>query len=79
LLYTKFKLTLYFQIDKAPTKVENCINIKEIYCARVHIVTGGNDIILLIKSDSMKKLNDILSWNIRRHKNISNTITMIVV
>ena len=44
-----------------------------------HIVTGIYDIILLIESDSMKKLNDILSWNIRRHKNICNTFTMVVV
>jgi DNA-binding Lrp family transcriptional regulator len=44
-----------------------------------HIVTGNYDIILLIESDSLKKLNDILSWNIRRHKNICNTVTMIVV
>ena len=43
-----------------------------------HLVLGEYDILVLIKAESMKKLNDILSWNIRRHKTICNTVTMIV-
>lgn len=44
-----------------------------------HLVMGDYDIIVFIEADSMKQLKDILSWNIRRHKNICNTITMIVI
>jgi DNA-binding Lrp family transcriptional regulator len=44
-----------------------------------HLVMGDYDIMVFIEADSMKKLNDILSWNIRRNKNICNTITMVVV
>ena len=43
-----------------------------------HLVTGLYDIIVLIEASSMKKLEDILSWNIRREKSICNTVTMIV-
>jgi DNA-binding Lrp family transcriptional regulator len=43
-----------------------------------HLITGQYDIILFIEAKSMKQLNDILTWNIRRQKNICNTITMIV-
>jgi DNA-binding Lrp family transcriptional regulator len=41
-----------------------------------HLVMGDYDIMVFIEADSMKKLNDVLSWNIRRNKNICNTITM---
>jgi DNA-binding Lrp family transcriptional regulator len=44
-----------------------------------HRVLGEYDILVLIQAKSMKKLNDILSWNIRRHKTICNTVTMIVI
>lgn len=44
-----------------------------------HLVMGDYDIMVFIEADSMKKLNDVLSWNIRRNKNICNTITMVVV
>jgi DNA-binding Lrp family transcriptional regulator len=44
-----------------------------------HLITGEYDIILFIEAGSMKQLNDILSWNIRRRKNVCNTVTMIVI
>ena len=43
-----------------------------------HLVLGEYDILVLIEAESMKKLEDILSWNIRRHETICNTVTMIV-
>ena len=43
-----------------------------------HQVLGEYDILVLIEAESMKKLEDLLSWNIRRHKTIRNTVTMIV-
>jgi DNA-binding Lrp family transcriptional regulator len=43
-----------------------------------HIVTGEYDIMLLIEASSMKQLEDVLTWNIRRQRNICDTVTMIV-
>jgi len=44
-----------------------------------HLVTGQYDILILIEATSMKQLNDLLMWNIRRQKDIVNTVTMIVI
>ena len=44
-----------------------------------HLVLGEFDIMVFIEANSMKQLEDILSWNIRRQKNICNTVTMIVI
>ena len=49
-------------------------NVKE-----AHLVTGQYDILILIEATSMKQLNDLLMWNIRRQKDIVNTVTMIVI
>jgi len=43
-----------------------------------HLVYGQYDLILLIEANSMKQLEDIISWNIRRHKTVCNTVTMVV-
>ena len=47
--------------------------------SEAHIVTGDHDIMLLVEADSMKQLNDILSWNIRRQRDVLSTITMVVI
>ena len=47
--------------------------------SEAHIVTGDHDIMLLVEADSMKQLNDVLSWNIRRQRDILSTITMVVI
>ena len=47
--------------------------------SEAHIVTGDHDIILLVEADSMKQLNDVLGWNIRRQRDILSTITMVVI
>jgi DNA-binding Lrp family transcriptional regulator len=44
-----------------------------------HLVTGEYDILLLIEASTMKKLEDILMWNVRRQKNVCSTVTMIVI
>jgi DNA-binding Lrp family transcriptional regulator len=41
-----------------------------------HLVLGQYDIVLLIEASSMKQLEDIISWNIRVHKTVCNTVTM---
>jgi DNA-binding Lrp family transcriptional regulator len=47
--------------------------------SEAHIVTGDHDILLLVEADSMKQLNDILTWNIRRQKDVLCTITMVIM
>ena len=47
--------------------------------SEAHIVTGDHDIMLLVEADSMKQLNDVLGWNIRRQRDILSTITMVVI
>ena len=47
--------------------------------SEAHIVTGDHDIMLLVEADSMKQLNDVLSWNIRRQRDVLSTITMVVI
>jgi len=44
-----------------------------------HLVTGEFDIMVLIEASTMKQLEDMLTWNIRRQRNICATVTMIVV
>jgi DNA-binding Lrp family transcriptional regulator len=47
--------------------------------SEAYIITGDHDILLLVEADSMKRLNDILSWNIRRQREVLSTITMVVI
>jgi DNA-binding Lrp family transcriptional regulator len=44
-----------------------------------YIVYGVYDIIAKIKADSMDKLKDIVTWNVRRLNKVRSTLTMIVV
>jgi len=44
-----------------------------------YIVYGVYDVIAKIKADSMDKLKDIVTWNVRRLNKVRSTLTMIVV
>jgi DNA-binding Lrp family transcriptional regulator len=44
-----------------------------------YIVYGVYDIIAKIKAESMDKLKDIVTWNVRRLNKVRSTLTMIVV
>lgn len=59
---------------QALTEIRKIPGVKE-----AHIVTGQYDIMLLIEANTMKQLEDIISWNIRRHNTVCNTVTMVVV
>jgi len=59
--------------NQALKELRRTPGVKEAY-----LVTGEYDIILLIEASSMKKLDDILTWNIRREKNVCATVTMVV-
>jgi len=44
-----------------------------------HSVYGVYDIVVKIEVESMAKLKDIVTWNVRRLNNVRSTLTMIVM
>ena len=42
-------------------------------------VYGVYDIIATVKAETMDKLNEIITWNLRNLENVMSTLTMIVV
>ena len=42
-------------------------------------VFGVYDIIVRIRSDSMDKLREVVTWNVRRIDKVRSTLTMIVI
>ncbi len=65
------------KVGKEHQALEELRNIPGV--SEAHIVTGDHDIMLLVEADSMKQLNDVLSWNIRRQRDVLSTITMVVI
>jgi DNA-binding Lrp family transcriptional regulator len=45
----------------------------------VHVVYGVYDIIAKVEADTMEKVKETITWNIRRLKNVRSTLTMVVV
>jgi DNA-binding Lrp family transcriptional regulator len=60
--------------DKVLTELNKLENIKEAY-----VTYGVYDVVAKVESDSMNKLKDIISQNIRRLEKVRSTLTMIVV
>ena len=54
-------------------EIKNISDVKEAYT-----VYGVYDIIARIETDSMQKIKDIISWEIRQRDNVRSTRTMIV-
>lgn len=44
-----------------------------------YIVYGIHDVVAKIKTDTMDKLKDVVTWQIRRLKKVRSSLTMIVV
>lgn len=60
--------------DKVLTELKKIENIKEAY-----VTYGVYDIVAKVSAESMDKLKDIISQNIRRLDKVRSTLTMIVV
>ena len=45
----------------------------------LHIIYGVYDIIARVEAESMDKLKEAISWNIRRLDKVKSTLTMIVI
>jgi DNA-binding Lrp family transcriptional regulator len=59
------------EVLKAVRKIKN---IQE-----AHSVYGVYDIVVKVEAESMAKLKDIVTWNVRRLNNVRSTLTMIVM
>lgn len=60
--------------DSVLKELENLSNIKEAY-----VTYGVYDIIAKVEAESMDKLKDIISANVRRLNKVRSTLTMIVI
>lgn len=49
-------------------------SVKEAY-----VVYGAYDVVAKVEAETMKKLKDVITWNIRRLEKIRSTLTMIVI
>jgi DNA-binding Lrp family transcriptional regulator len=59
------------EVLKAVKKIKNV--------SEAHSVYGVYDIVIKIHAESMAKLKDVVTWNIRRLNNVRSTLTMIVM
>jgi len=60
--------------EKVMKELQDVEGVEEVY-----IVYGVYDIVAKIKADTMDKLKDVVTWNIRRLKKIRSSLTMIVL
>ena len=56
------------------TKLKNVPNVKDVY-----VVYGVYDIVARVEADTMEKVKETITWNIRRLDKVRSTLTMIVV
>ena len=53
------------------TKMEGVVEVASVY--------GRYDFVVIIESDTMEKVKDIITWKIRRIRSVKSTITLIGV
>jgi DNA-binding Lrp family transcriptional regulator len=61
-------------VDSVLASLKKMESVKETY-----MVYGVYDIIATVKSDTMDKLKEIVTWNLRSLDKVRSTLTMIVV
>jgi len=60
--------------DEVVGELRKIPNVKESY-----VTYGIYDIVARVEAESMEKLKEIVTWNIRRLQKVRSTLTMIVV
>ena len=60
--------------DEVVTELRKIGNVKESY-----VVYGVYDIVVKVEADTMEKVKETITWNIRRLDKVRSTLTMIVV
>ena len=73
--------TAYVLINTEPKHMENVVEILEKLDAVVEIfpVYGVYDVVAKIQAETMKKLKDIVTWNVRSLDQVRSTITMLIL
>ena len=61
-------------VDSVLDELKNMDSVKETY-----IVYGVYDIIAKVKAETMDRLKEIVTWNLRNLDKVRSTLTMIVV
>ena len=61
-------------VDSVLASLKKMDSVKETY-----MVYGVYDIIATVKADTMDKLKEIVTWNLRSMDKVRSTLTMIVV
>jgi DNA-binding Lrp family transcriptional regulator len=61
-------------VDEVLASLKKMESVKETY-----MVYGVYDIIATVKADTMDKLKEIVTWNLRSLEKVRSTLTMIVV
>ena len=71
----------YVLITVETGTVENVRELltKKDYVKETYVVYGVYDMIATIKAETMDKLNEIVTWNLRSLDKVRSTLTMIVV
>lgn len=56
---------------KEVNKLDGIVEVASVY--------GKYDFVVIVKSDTMEKVKDIITWKIRRIRSVKSTITLIGV
>jgi DNA-binding Lrp family transcriptional regulator len=59
------------EVQDALTRISN---VKE-----AHVVYGVYDVVAKVEAESLEKLKEVVTWNIRRLNRVRSTLTMIVM
>lgn len=59
------------EVQEALTKI---VTVKE-----AHVVYGVYDVVAKVEAESLEKLKEVVTWNIRRLNRVRSTLTMIVM
>jgi len=71
----------YVLINTEPKHMENVVSALEKLDAVVEIfpVYGVYDVVAKIQAQTMEKLKDIVTWNVRSLNEVRSTITMLIL
>lgn len=71
----------YVLINTEPKNMENVVATLEKLDSVVEIfpVYGVYDVVAKIQAETMEKLKDIVTWNVRSLDNVRSTITMLIL
>lgn len=71
----------YVLINTEPKHMDNVVEALEKLDAVVEVfpVYGVYDVVAKIKAETMEKLKEIVSWNVRNLDEVRSTITMLIL